>query len=294
MTLERWIGVFAGLGGGIILLLYMYGPGLRVPHLEIPDFAAWFGGADRQLQAPATPPGPPAPSLGDTSIEEQVPQYPVFIPEVPVAVAVAARAPDLAASDDTVRAEISRAVGGPAEVFLVPRRVIQNIVATIDSLDREPVPMRFRAIVEVPGQTVVETRQERQYLSGDNDERYRLLVVALGSGGTAVAQLYLRWYPLFQRAYREMGYPGAHFNDRLIEVIDHLLETPEVSWPIELVRPAVLYEFADPQLEQLSSGQKVIIRIGPANAQAVKARLREVRAVISAGARDGAAPRLAE
>lgn len=289
MSIERWIGVFAGIGGGIILLSYMYGPGLRLPHLAFPDFTAWFAGADEPLQAPATPPEPPP---LDAAIEEQVAQYPVSVPEAPAAVAVAARAPDLAASDDTVRAEISRAVGGPAEAFLVPRRVIQNIVATIDSLDREPVPMRFRLIVEVPGQPVVETREDRHYLSSDNDERYRLLVVALGSGdGTVVAQLYLRWYPLFQRAYREMGYPGAHFNDRLVAVIDHLLKTPEVPHPIELVRPEVLYEFADPELEQLSSGQKVMIRIGPANAQAVKARLREVRAVISTGGRDGAPPR---
>lgn len=283
MGLERWIGVVAGLGAGVLLLLYMYAPGLGLTQLSLPDFGAWFAGADEPLEAPSAPPAPPPLEI---AVEEQVAQYPVAVPVATPAVAVAAQAPDLAASDDSVRSEIARAVGEPVEAFLVPRRVIQNIVATIDSLDREPVPMRFRAVVEVPGQPVVEKSEDSYHLSTDNEERYRPFAAAMGNGdGTAAARLYLRWYPLFQRAYREMGYPGGHFNDRMVAVIDHLLATPEVPQPIELVRPEVLYQFADPGLERLSSGQKAMIRIGPANAQAVKARLREVRSVVTASAR---------
>jgi hypothetical protein len=46
------------------------------------------------------------------------------------------------------------------------------------------------------------------------------------------------------------------------------------------VQPSVLYKYADPKLESLSSGQKLLIRMGPENETAVKAKLRELRAAL--------------
>jgi hypothetical protein len=43
----------------------------------------------------------------------------------------------------------------------------------------------------------------------------------------------------------------------------------------------VRYEFADPELSALSSGQKALVRMGPENARRVKAKLRELRAAIA-------------
>jgi hypothetical protein len=87
---------------------------------------------------------------------------------------------------------------------------------------------------------------------------------------------------LFQDAYVALGYPDGYFNDRLVEVIDHLLETPEVNDPIELVRPHVLYEYSDPNLEALSSGQKLLLRMGSDNAARIKGTLRELRVLVTA------------
>jgi hypothetical protein len=93
---------------------------------------------------------------------------------------------------------------------------------------------------------------------------------------------YTRYYPLFQQAYVDLGHPPEYFNDRVIEVIDHLLEAPEISGPVELAQPGVLYQYADPKLESLSSGQKVLVRMGSANALVVKAKLRELRSALIA------------
>jgi hypothetical protein len=73
---------------------------------------------------------------------------------------------------------------------------------------------------------------------------------------------------LFQQAYENLGHPPEYFNDRLIEVIDHLLATPELPDPIPLARPNVQFEFADPNLEARSAGQKVLLRMGHENALA--------------------------
>ena len=61
--------------------------------------------------------------------------------------------------------------------------------------------------------------------------------------------VYFRFYPLFQQSYQNLGYPNGYFNDRLVQVIDMLLATPQPTGPIELVRPNVMYTFADPTLE---------------------------------------------
>lgn len=291
MGIERWVGVAAGLTAGVAVLYYLYGPRLQQkltePDEEPPPVA----------EAPAPKPAPP-PAAAPV---EQAPAYPVPEAPLPAPKAAAAKAApvqpvaepaDLAASDADLRAEAAAVFGTtPVEALLIPDRIIQNIVVTVDSLDREPIPLRFRAIVNVPEVPVVEKSGDRLVLSSDNDERYRLLGDALReTDAKAMASVYLRYYPLFQRAYREMGYPGAHFNDRVVQIIDHLLAAPDIEGPIELVQPKVLYQFADPELEELSSGQKAMIRIGPANAAAVKKRLREVRAILTAKATAPPAP----
>jgi hypothetical protein len=96
-----------------------------------------------------------------------------------------------------------------------------------------------------------------------------------------LANIYLRFYPLFQEAYEDLGYPQVYFNDRVIDVIDHLLSAPEVNDPIILHRPHVLYEFIHPELEALSSGQKLLIRLGVRNSAKVKQFLIDFKTLIS-------------
>jgi hypothetical protein len=83
---------------------------------------------------------------------------------------------------------------------------------------------------------------------------------------------------LFQAAYQELGYPHGYFNDRLLVVIDDLLATPELAHPAALQVSKTYYTYVDPALESLSTGQKLLLRVGPANAAGIKARLREIRA----------------
>jgi hypothetical protein len=91
------------------------------------------------------------------------------------------------------------------------------------------------------------------------------------------AESYRRHYPLFQEAWRQMGYADGEFNDRLLEIIDELLATPQVADPVDLIKPEAFYLFSDPELEALPAGQKILIRMGNANAERVKSKLSEIR-----------------
>jgi hypothetical protein len=123
-------------------------------------------------------------------------------------------------------------------------------------------------------------------IAPDNATRYAPYVQMLERvDAKQLAGIYLRFYPWFQQAYEELGYPKAYFNDRLVAVIDHLLAAPEPGGPILLTQPKVLYQYLDPQLEALSAGQKTLVRMGPDNARRVKAKLRELRREITAQAK---------
>jgi len=95
-----------------------------------------------------------------------------------------------------------------------------------------------------------------------------------------LVSVYAHLYPLFQQAYVELGYPDGYFNDRLVQVIDNLLAAPTPAAPIRLDQPNVLYVYADPELESLSAGQKILVRMGPANAAVVKDKLRQIRSEV--------------
>jgi hypothetical protein len=67
----------------------------------------------------------------------------------------------------------------------------------------------------------------------------------------------------------------------LIAAIDDLLATPEPKEALRLVQVKVRYQFADPDLERRSAGQKMLLRMGPENARVVKAKLRDFRQYVA-------------
>ena len=192
--------------------------------------------------------------------------------------------PTLKESDGPVGAAVAALVGQDAfgKVFLT-ENLVRNIVATVDNLPRDLVSQRVSPMQPVAGLPVTSGKGAGLTLASANSKRYALHMQLVENVPTqSIVALYRRNYPLFQQAYEELGYPNGYFNDRVVEVIDHLLDTPEPKGPIHLAQPKVLYEFADPALEELSAGQKIMLRIGKENRERVKAKLREIRAAIAA------------
>lgn len=167
--------------------------------------------------------------------------------------------------------------------MLAETDLIVRIVATVDSLPRDRVAERIRPIAGVEGSFNIEAGSDNEFtISTESYKRYDLLVdLVAGADLQALTEIYSRFYPLFQTAYVNLGYPNAYFNDRLVEVIDHLLDTPDIQDPIRLVRPHVLYEYADTELESLSSGQKLMIRMGSKNATRIKTVLKDLRMLVA-------------
>ncbi len=187
--------------------------------------------------------------------------------------------PPLNDSDAYFNLTLKDLFGASLDVMLVESGGIERFVTTVDNLPRSTLSERLRPVAAVGSTLVVEQAGDKLFeLSSANYQRYEDYVRLFEQADmdTMIAS-YRRFYPLLQQAYEALGYPDGYFNDRLVEVIDHLLETPQVAGPVLLRRPHVLYEYADPQLEDLSSGQKILVRIGPDAMTRVKARLSELR-----------------
>ncbi|MBA3564866.1 MAG: DUF3014 domain-containing protein [Gammaproteobacteria bacterium] len=256
----------------LVLLIFFYRskdevPATR-PEIEVPQ-------VDVEPE-PDTEPQHPLPPVEDEATADEAEPLPPL--------------PPLDESDESITGALADAIGVEAvKRHLIEENIIPSIVVTIDNLARDELALRLRAVTPVQGQFSpsvqegeFEPGEEEYELREEDFERYEAAVKLVESTDTEdIVALYRRYYPLFQTAYADLGYPAQYFNDRLVEVIDHLLDAPEVEPPIELTRPFVLYEFADPSLEGRSAGQKILIRMGPDNAAAIKEKLREIREAVS-------------
>ena len=233
----------------------------------------WYSGrlTSAPEPAPARPVAPQPAANAAPPIEHPVPGQ-----------GAATALPALNDSDTVVHDSLVGVFGRESvEQFLVPQNIVRHIVVTVDNLPRHKVAVELRPVKSTSGQALTTTQGEVTVLSEANFARYAPLTrVVQRTDVKALAALYERLYPLFQQAYEDLGYPGKYFNDRLVAVIDNLLQTPEVPAPIPVVQPKVFWEYADASLENRSAGQKLLIRMGPQNARVIKAKLRDFRAEI--------------
>lgn len=232
-------------------------------------------------RGPASPTLPAATQPAPLTPAEPAIEHPVPSSNAPPG----APLPALGDSDPALKDALAGALGNDALQYLVPESIVRHLVVTVDNLARQKVPVSKRPTVAVTGTFLAEGDELHATIDPKNFARYDAMMnVVRKLNVNQLAQVYLHFYPLFQGAYQDLGYPNGYFNDRLVQVIDSLLATPQPSGPIELTRPNVLYTFADPSLEARPAGQKLLLRMGPDNEEAVKAKLRELRTIVTAAA----------
>ena len=197
--------------------------------------------------------------------------------------------PPLEESDNKVKEILSEIIGSDLiKKFFRESAIIHRFVVTVDSLPTKEIPLKYRLLPPASEKLLVQKdTSDKVTLDPENFKRYDAFIQLLGKIDTdQFVKWYTRFYPLIQEDYDSLGYKNKYFNDRFIAVIDHLLETPEATGPLVLVQPRVFYEFADPALQNLSAGQKTLLRIGPANTAIVKARLIDIKKSLTASQPD--------
>lgn len=260
---------------------------------------AWFWHQHQPMPAeppPSATPAAPAPTAAEPAI-----QHPITNAAPAPAAASTVPLPPLDTSDADVTAAIARLTGDAAAAKLLANgHLIPRMVATIDALPRHEIGSNILPLRPPAGSFATQSADGRIDLAPSNYARYASYMKWVGHADTGqLVAWYVRYYPLFQKAYEQLGYPKGYFNDRLVDVIDDLLQAPQPKGPIALVKTDSGYAFADPRLEGLSVGQKLLVRMGPANETRLKAKLRAIRAAVTgqhgpartaSAARAGSAP----
>jgi hypothetical protein len=237
--------------------------------------------------------GPDPEPVRPPAVEETAREPEARIEEAPQPEVEEIPLPMLMESDPMVLETLNGLIGEPAVIrYLVSDNIISRFVATIDTMGSRQIPgvvqvvqgpaTGFRATADRQAETVIRNEEGDEIpqfiIDPANYERYTPFVELLEAVDTAsLVETYRENYPLFQEAYRQMGYAEGEFSDRLLAIIDELLASPEAGDPVHLVKPEAFYLFTDPALESLPAGQKVMLRMGTDNAARVKARLRDIR-----------------
>lgn len=196
--------------------------------------------------------------------------------------------PKLSESDKFMLNNITGLVGNNSLMRLFHTgHIIRNIVATVDNLPRRSAPISVMPVKLARDQFITEGPENDKTISPRNAARYlaHVKIVELIDAQKLV-DVYVRLYPLFQQAYEELGYPKKYFNDRLIVALNDLLAAPDLNEPVKVSQPSVYHVYTDPDLENRSAGQKILMRMGRENEAKIKFKLREIKRQLMLRMRD--------
>lgn len=190
--------------------------------------------------------------------------------------------PTLSESDALLLKMLNELSGQPDLLeLLIGSQLIERFVITIDNLPSKELPSKKLFLQPVGGKFMTEVRDGETVIFSENAQRYQRYVSLLQAlDAEKIATLYAQLYPLFQQVYQDLGYPDKYFNDRLMEVLDHLKNTPDAQEPIALAQPKVYYIYANSSLEDRSIGQRILLRIGTEQREVVKQQLTEIQQAI--------------
>jgi hypothetical protein len=250
---------------------------------------AWMPAAPRAAPAPVAAPVVAAPA--SVAASQPAVRHPI---EAVTGVDAAEPATSAPATPPTLENSLARLFGQEllATIFQADD-FARRVVTTVDNLGREKAPARLWPLQPPAGRFTARRQDEAEVIAAENFVRYaRHMSLVEKADLRQVVALYKRFYPQFQQAYEELGYPGRHFNDRVVEVIDLLLAAPEpaapvavrlpvIQGPMQPPRPWLLYEFADAQQQAMPAGPQLLLRMGPDNQRRLKVRLTELRRLLT-------------
>jgi len=156
--------------------------------------------------------------------------------------------------------------------------LVRKFVVSVDRISRGASPTGQVGSLRPAQQFSVERPNARSTVTGASFARYDNAVgMLLSMEPEALARVYGQLRPRFDEAYAELGVPDSTFDAAVERAIVHLLQvSPEhARGTVEPVKGTV-YAWSDPGVENLSSAQKNLLRLGPTHAAAVQAHLRRV------------------
>jgi hypothetical protein len=155
--------------------------------------------------------------------------------------------------------------------------LIRRITAAVDNIAEGKSPRAHLPFIGPTESFTVAKDAQTLYLSAQSYRRYNPVADAFASlDAEKAVRTFRALKPVFQEAYRELGYPDRDFEKTLVRAIQELLRVPIVEGNISLEEEVVTYAPADEDLQNLSAAQKHLLRMGPQNTRKIQQKLRQV------------------
>jgi hypothetical protein len=233
----------------------------------------WFVLRGTREPAPTAPPSPPVAAAPTPSPQQEAPQAPT--PPLP----------PLGQSDAHVRELVGPLSSLPElhKWLAATEDLIRRFTTAVGNISEGESPRAALSFMAPPGAFQVVERGGHTVIAPESFARYDTVARIITSLDTQTsARTYQTLRPLIDEAYKEISRPGQRFDQTLANAIQRMLDTPVPEGELEVVdTPGVNYAYAAPELEQLSAAQKHLLRMGPANARALQAKLRELRGALA-------------
>ena len=219
------------------------------------------------------------PAIAATPVIEEAPiEVEIAAPIIEALLTELVELPSLNDSDDFVLEGLRALQNGVALIrVLADDQLIRSIVVFVDNISRGEFPQTSLPYKRIGQEMSVRNIDENLFVMGANaHDRFNQLIDTFVAVDTDQALiLYRTLQPLFQNAYAEIGSRNVNFDDTLRSAINAVLRSPDVEGPYQLVKPSVMFLYADASIENMEEMQKQLIRIGPENIEKLKAKLRQ-------------------
>ena len=184
----------------------------------------------------------------------------------------------LDSSDDLIR-KLAKELSSNSTLdsWLASKDLVRKFTAAIDNLAGGASPAKQVDFWKPLGTFSVYKVGPAEYIDPASYERYNAPAsVFVSFDPVESVRFYKGLKPLFQEAYKELGYPDKDFDATLKKAVIELLETPIVEGDVRVEKKVKSYAFADSRLESLSDAQREFLRMGPANVETIEMKLREM------------------
>jgi hypothetical protein len=181
-------------------------------------------------------------------------------------------------SDGLIR-RLARELSSDASLdsWLESKDLVRKFTAAIVNIAAGESPAKHITFFSPAGPFRVYRAGSSEYIDPKSYDRYDVPTQVFVSFAPAESvRFYKGLRPLFQEAYRDLGYPGRDFDAVLKKAVLELLRTPVVEGDVRVEKKVKTYAFADPRLEDLSDAQKEFLRMGPANVETIQVKLRQM------------------
>jgi len=189
--------------------------------------------------------------------------------------------PRLNDSDEFVLSRLTDFDGGNLLLtFLVDDQIIRKAVTFIENLTRGEIPQSGLPYKAIDSEIIVsEIDSDFYQMEKASFTRFDKIVDALvGFDEPELIAVYRLLSPLMRRAYSELGYSEDAFDAAVFDAISRIVAVNARELPLQLVKPSVMYLYADSRIEDLPDLDKLLIRLGPRNVRRLQSKLKLIEA----------------